>query len=79
MLVYDLIRVEYLESQRKPVRARANMKLVIDKATELRNHLARLEKLSGLNDKQQAMRDGVVARCRITLERAKKKAVAYGR
>ena len=79
MLIHNLIRVEYFESQRKPVRARANMKLVLDKSAELRNYLARLEKLSGLNDKQQAMRDGVVARCRTTLERAKKKAVAYGR
>jgi len=45
LLQQDFLRVEYFESKRKRIRARANMNLVLRRVDELRSHLTKLEQL----------------------------------
>lgn len=76
-LLKDLLRVEYLESKGKRIRARANMRSVLKKSRELKSYMERLEKLTHLTDKQDMIRKACMSRCRFTLSRVKKKSVKY--
>jgi len=73
----ELIRIEYLESQNKRMRARANAALAKRKAGELRETLATLEGMQSLNDSQKRLRTVCASRCRRTLESVNKKTAAY--
>ena len=78
-IVQNLIRIEYLESQNKRIRARANVTLAVRKTEEMGKYLAKLEGMQSLSDVQKRLLSACASRCRRTKEAVRKKAAGYGR
>lgn len=79
LVIYHLVRVEQFESQGARIRARASMNAATHQANELRTNLAKLEKVTGISERQNTIRKASMSRCRQTLEDVAKKSEKYRR
>ena len=79
ILITELVRMEHLESQRKRVRARALMRVILQKAEELKTRLAALEKFENLEESQLKIQKNCITRGKRTLNRVNTKRAEYRR
>ena len=77
LLQQDLIRVEKLEAQKNPIRARANMRLASRRAEVLRTEMVQFSRLQRLTDQQERLRSQCIRRNRSLIEVTNRKAKQY--
>ena len=77
-ILKDFIRAERFEARGNKLRARANVRLMVKKAEELKGYTKRLERLENLTDKQKVLRTTTVTQCQMTLKLVDKKVASIG-
>lgn len=77
LLVTDLLQLDYLEDQKKTIRARACASSVFSQVDKLNVSLKNLQNLVNLSNKQKAMRSRCVTQCNSILIVARSKTRAY--